>query len=70
MWKNRLGYGLMMTALAVMIYFFGKTFLICAFIGMMVMPVLLKILQRRRKIPWYLERQKQSQDSGSSVDDG
>ena len=32
MWKNRLGYGLFLAILAVLIFFFGKSFLFCVFV--------------------------------------
>lgn len=47
MWKNRLGYGLMLAALAVMIYFFGKIFFICMLVGMIVMLLLLNRMMHR-----------------------
>ena len=42
--KNRLGYGLMLVAFALMIFFFGKTFLGCIFIGVIVLFLLVHIL--------------------------
>ena len=44
MWKNRLGYGLLLAVLAVMIFFFGKNFLICLFVGLIVLMILMRVL--------------------------
>lgn len=46
MWKNRLGYGLMLAVLAVMIFFFGKPFLMCIFLVLLGWMVLDMVLLR------------------------
>lgn len=40
MWKNRLGYGLLLAILAVMVFFFGKPFLLCVFALLLLWMVL------------------------------
>ena len=40
MWKNRLGYGLLLAILAVMVFFFGKPFLLCVFLLLLIWLVL------------------------------
>lgn len=46
MWKNRLGYGLLLAVLAVLIFFFGKPFLFCIFVIFIVWMVLDSLLIR------------------------
>ena len=45
--KNRLGYGLMLAAFAIMIFFFGKAFLICIFVGVIVLFFLIHMLLQK-----------------------
>lgn len=44
MWKNRLGYGLLLAILAVMVFFFGKPFLLCVFLLLLIWLVLDSVL--------------------------
>ena len=46
MWKNRLGYGLLLAVLAVMIFFFGKPFLLCIFLMLLLWMILDNVLLR------------------------
>ena len=46
MWKNRLGYGLFLTILAVLIFFFGKSFLFCVFVIFVAWMVMDSLLLR------------------------
>ncbi len=46
MWKNRLGYGLFLAVLAVLIFFFGKPFLLCIFVISAAWVVLDSVLLR------------------------
>lgn len=47
MWKNRIGYAGMVLALTVLLYFFGRPFLLEIIVLMLVLPVLMAVLLKR-----------------------
>lgn len=47
MWKNRIGYGSIVLALAVMLFYFGRPFLLGILILMLILPVIMAVLLKR-----------------------